>query len=277
MINYTLITKPGIIMGNLITVALGFLLASKGVMHFGLFLGTLVGMGLIMASSCVFNNYINRASDGLMARTKERPLVTGAISAQGALLFAALLGLLGASILYTTTNLLCLIVASIGFFVYVVLYSFWKCRTIYGTAIGSVAGAVPPVIGYLAVSNSFDMGAALLFIMLVLWQMPHFFAIALSHFDDYVKAGIPVLPVMRGMLRTKIHMLLYIVGFTFTAVLLSGGWLSLICATALGLGWLVLCFRGFGCEDDQLFGKTMFRFSLVVITLLSIVLPLDIS
>ena len=84
-------------------------------------------------------------------------------------------------------------VAGIGFFVYVVLYSLWKCHTIYGTAIGSVAGAVPPVVGYCAVSNHFDAGALILFAMMVLWQMPHFFSIALMHFDDYVAAEIPVL------------------------------------------------------------------------------------
>ena len=138
-----------------------------------------------MASACVFNNYIDRQVDKKMERTKNRALVTGLISGRNAILFATLLGLIGNLILFLYTNLLTVFVAGLGFFVYVVLYSLWKCRTIYGTAIGSIAGAVPPVVGYCAVSNHFDAGALILFAMMVLWQMPHFFAIALLHFDDY--------------------------------------------------------------------------------------------
>lgn len=276
MINYYLITKPGIVMGNLITVASGFLLASKGLFYPALFFATLIGLGLIMASSCVFNNLINRASDMKMERTKNRPLVTGKISTTSAFLFATVLALLGGLVLSLYTNFLTVSIASIGFFVYVVLYSFWKCRTVYGTAIGSIAGAVPPVIGYTAVSNSFDMGAALLFMMLIFWQMPHFFAIALNHFDDYVKAGIPALPIVKGLLRTKIHMVLYIAGFTVTAGLLASGWISYIVGTSLGLLWLALCLKGLKSPNDPLFGKQMFRLSLLVINILCLVLPFGI-
>ena len=139
-------------------------------------------------------------------------------------------------------------IAGIGFFVYVVLYSLWKCRTIYGTAIGSIAGAVPPVVGYCAVSNHFDAGALILFMMLVLWQMPHFFSIALSHFDDYMAADIPVLPIRKGMLRTKIHMVIYIVGFICAAAMLTffnyTGYVYLIVAAGFGTLWLLLCIEG---------------------------------
>ena len=131
------------------------------------------------------------------------------------------LGLLGNFILFLYTNLLTVVVADIGFFVYVVLYSFWKCHTIYGTAIGSIAGAIPPVVGYCAVSNHFDIGALILFIMLVLWQMPHFFSIAMYHFNDYKAAEIPVLPVKKGALRTKIHMVLIYYRFPFLSQLVN--------------------------------------------------------
>jgi protoheme IX farnesyltransferase len=270
MINYYLITKPGIIMGNLLTVGAGFLLASKGVFYPQLFFATFLGIALVMASSCVFNNYINREVDKKMERTKNRPLVTGAISKESALFFATILGFLGGLVLYVFTNVLTVSIAAIGFFVYVVLYSYWKCHTIYGTAIGSIAGAVPPVVGYCAVSNQFDMGAALLFIALVLWQMPHFFSIALYHFEDYLAAGIPVLPIKRGMVRTKVHMLLYVVAFIVTVGLLTNLYLALV----LGLIWLPFCIKGFSMNNNQQWGKTMFRLSLVVITVLSVALPL---
>lgn len=280
MISYYLLTKPGILLGNLLTVAAGFLLASKGVIHIGLFLATLLGLGLIMASGCVFNNYLDRQLDKKMERTKNRPLVTGLISGRNAILFAIILGILGNLILMIYTNLLTVFVASVGFFVYVLLYSLWKGRTVYGTAIGSVAGAVPPVVGYCAVSNHFDLGALILFSMMVLWQMPHFFAIALFRLDDYAAAGIPVLPVKEGALRTKIHMVFYIVGFILAGMMLYyfnyTGQKYLAVVIAFGLAWLGLCMRGFNSDNDKLWGYQMFRLSLVLIISVCLVIPFDI-
>lgn len=281
MINYYLLTKPGIILGNLITVAAGFLLASKGIINFSLFFATLIGLALIMASACVFNNFIDRQTDQKMSRTKNRALAAGLISERNAIFFAAFLGLIGILTLLTYTNLLTAFVAGIGFFVYVVLYSLWKSRTIYGTAIGSIAGAVPPVVGYCAASDQFDMGAFILFTMMVLWQMPHFFAIATYHFDDYAAAGIPVLPVIKGMFQTKIHMVLYILGFIFAAIMLTffnyTGYLYLFVSTSIGLAWLCLCLSGFKSRDDQVWGCQMFRLSLLLIASICLVIPFDIA
>jgi heme o synthase len=280
MINYYLLTKPGIIIGNLITFAAGFLLASKGIIDFQLFFATLLGLALIMASACVFNNYIDRQVDKKMERTKNRALVKGLISGRNAILFAIFLGILGNVILLSYTNLITIFIASVGFFVYVVLYSLWKCRTIYGTAIGSVAGAVPPVVGYCAVSNHLDAGALILFAMMVLWQMPHFFSIAMSHFDDYAAANIPVLPIKKGAFRTKIHMVLYIVGFISAAVMLTlfnyTGYIYLLVAMGIGLAWLALCIKGFNSGDDKIWGRDMFRLSLLLITSICFVIPFDI-
>jgi protoheme IX farnesyltransferase len=281
MINYYLLTKPGIILGNLFTVAAGFLLASKGLIDFGLFFATLMGLTFIMASACVFNNYIDRQTDKKMERTKKRGLVTGSIEKRHAIFFAIFLGIIGNLVLLFYTNLLTVLVADIGFFVYVVLYSLWKCRTIYGTAIGSLAGAVPPVVGYCAVSNHFDVGALILFAMLVLWQMPHFFSIAILHFNDYVAAGIPVLPVKKGMRKTKIHMVLYILCFIFTATLLTffhyTGYVYLIVAIVMGLIWLGLCIKGFKSDNDQIWGRRMFHLSLLMIAAICFVIPFDIA
>jgi protoheme IX farnesyltransferase len=281
MINYYLLTKPGIIFGNLITVAAGFLLASKGNIDIRLFLAALVGMGFIMASSCVFNNDINSENDKKMERTKNRALVTGLISRENALAFGVFLGLVGCYILFAFTNLLTMMIAGFGFFVYVFLYSFWKCRTIYGTAIGSIAGAVPPVVGYIAVSNQLDLGALILFAIMVLWQMPHFFSIAIYHFDDYTKADIPVLPIKKGLYRAKIHMVIYIVGFIAATSLLTlfgfTGNIYLGLTSLVGLSWLMLCLKGFSTYDDNLWAKQMFRLSLVMIMTLCIVLPFDLQ
>lgn len=279
MINYYLVTKPGIILGNLITVVAGFLLASRDHFDLFLFLATLTGLAFIIASACVFNNIINRSIDKKMERTKNRPLVTGAISESQATIYAIALGILGNVILLTYTNLLTLFVADFGFFVYVVLYSVWKSRTIYGTAIGSIAGAIPPVVGYCAVSNRFDLGALILFTILVLWQMPHFFSIALYHLDDYTAAQLPLLPIQKGAWRTKIHMLFYIIAFIFASMMLTlfhyTGYAYLIVVCMLGFAWLALCLKGFKSDNDQQWGRQMFHLSLVIITVMCIVIPLD--
>jgi heme o synthase len=277
MINYYLLTKPKIIMGNLITIGAGFLLASKGTIDLGLFLATMLGLILIIAAACVFNNYLNRYTDSKMKRTQKRALATGLISGRSAILFAICLQILGNLVLLYYTNLLTLAIADFGFFVYVVLYSLWKCKTIYGTAIGSISGAVPPVIGYCAVSNQLDLAAAILFLMMLFWQMPHFFSIAMYHFEDYAAAEIPVLPVEKGPWRTKVHMLLYIMGFILASMLLTlygyTGYLYLSVAMVSSAAWLLLCVRGFKSQNDQQWARGMFQLSLLVITAVCLVMP----
>ncbi len=268
-------------MGNLFTLAAGFLLASKGNIDFKLFFAVLTGLTFVIASACVFNNYIDRDIDQKMERTKNRALAMGLIEGKKALLFGTALGIIGGLVLFFFTNLLTLVVSAFGFFIYVILYSIWKSRTIYGTAIGSIAGAVPPVAGYCAASNQLDAGALILFLMLVLWQMPHFFSIAIFHLKDYTAAGIPVLPVERGMLRTKIHMTIYITCFLAAATLLTilnyTGYVYLVVAVGIGLAWLGLCLKGFNSTNDTLWGHQMFRLSLVLITAICFVIPFDIQ
>lgn len=275
---YYLLTKPGIIMGNLITTLSELFLASKGHLDLPLFSLTLLGLGPVIASACVFNNYIDRDADKKMSRTKNRPLPLGLITEYKALLFATALGLFGLFILFLYTNLIATTISFLGFLIYVGLYSFTKYHTTYATLIGSIAGAIPPVVGYTAISNRFDLAAALLFIILVLWQMPHFFAIALYRFKDYSLASIPTLPNIKGNRTTKIHMLLYVLAFALTTPLLAfrhTGPLYLISALILSLSWLYLSLKGFKTTDDELWAKQMFRLSLIIITLLCLVISID--
>ena len=276
---YYLLTKPGIIMGNLITTAGAFALASKGHFDLWLFLATGAGLFFVIASACVFNNYIDREADAKMARTKNRGFAAGLVSVRSGLTFAIALGLIGVIVLAIYTNAIAVSVALFGFFVYVVLYSFWKYRTTYATLVGSISGAVPPVIGYCAASHQFDLGAALLFIILVLWQMPHFFSIAMYRFDDYRAASIPVLPAEKGNRVTKIHMMLYIIAFIGAAVMLNvlgyTGYTYLVSALVFGAAWLWLCIKGFKSDNDRVWAKKMFRLSLVVIMAISIAISVQ--
>lgn len=277
---YYLLTKPGIILGNAITAIGGFALASRGHIDWQLFLITLVGLAGIIASACVFNNYIDRHSDEKMERTKNRPLVQGLVSERNALLFATALGIAGTTILTLYTNFLAVSVALLGFFVYVVVYSLCKYYTMYATLIGSIAGATPPVVGYCAVSNHLDIGALLLFVILIFWQMPHFFAIALFRFNDYVTALIPVLPAEKGIEVTKRHMLLYVIAFTITSMLLTvfgyTGIIYLCVVAILGCAWLWLSFQGFKNDNHIVWARKMFIFSLIIITTLCFSISFDV-
>ena len=276
---YYMLMKPGILMGNVITTAAGFALAAKGHLDPWLFLATVIGICFVIGSACVFNNYIDRRADQRMERTKNRPLVRGIISLKSAIFFGVILALCGVATLFLYTNLLTTVIAAIGFFFYVVMYSFWKYRSTYGTLIGSIAGALPPVIGYCAISNQFDMAAFLLFAIMILWQMPHFYAIAMFRLKDYTAAAIPVLPLKKGMLVTKVHMLFYTIAFVLAPFLfLAYGYTGKIFAIAtacLGLVWLYLCIKGFKAENDARWARGMFRFSLVVIMGMSFMLAIN--
>ena len=180
---YLQVTKPGIIFGNLISVIGGFLLASKGHIDYPLFVWTLLGVSLVVASGCVFNNYIDRDIDRKMERTKNRVLVKGLISPEASLVYATLLGIAGFMLLWFGANPLACWLGVMGFVVYVGVYSLYmKRHSVYGTLIGSLSGAAPPVIGYCAVTGDFDSGAAILLAIFSLWQMPHSYAIAIFRF-----------------------------------------------------------------------------------------------
>jgi protoheme IX farnesyltransferase len=269
MINYYLLMKPGIILGNLITVGAGFFLASQGSFDLLVFLAALFGLGLVMGSACVMNNYIDRHLDQKMERTKYRALVTGLISEKKALLFATVLGFLGGLILILGTNKITFFVALFGYIFYMI-YSLGKSHTVYGTAIGSVSGAVPPVVGYCAIRGEFDLGALILFGMMVFWQMPHFFAIAIFRMEDYRKANIPVFPIAYGLEKTRERMGLYIVLYILTSALLTlfgfVGYFTLGTIVLGGLLWLKSCFQGI---PDAKWGYKMFKESLVLITIVS--------
>lgn len=274
---YLMLTKPGIIMGNVVNAIGGFSLASKGHFSFSLFLAMLVGMACVIGSACTFNNYIDREADRKMTRTRNRPLARGTLSVRSAMLFGTFLGLVGITILALYTNPLTAGVALFGFTVYVALYSFTKYRTVYGTLIGSFAGAVPPVIGYCAITNRFDSAALILFLMITLWQMPHFFAIALYRMKDYAAASIPVMPLKRSPLETKVHILLYIIAFMVASSLLTlfhyTNYLFLILVALSSLVWFVIGIRGLNRQTDARYGRTMFILSLVVVMTLSLTLP----
>ncbi len=279
---YLLVTKPGIIFGNLISVIGGFFLASKGNMDWPLFVATIVGVSLVVASGCVFNNYIDRDIDRKMERTKNRVLVRGLISPSVTLLYATVLGIAGMVLLLVAANALAALIALFGFVVYVGVYSLYmKRKSVYGTLIGSLSGAAPPVIGYCAVSNQFDTGALILLSIFSLWQMPHSYAIAIFRYNDYLAASIPVLPVKRGISVTKNHITLYIIAFAIATLMLTlsgyAGYSYLAVAAVVSVWWLGMALSGYKAADDGIWARKLFIFSIVTITSLSIMMSIDVQ
>lgn len=271
------VTKPGIIFGNLVTVAGGCFLGLQTHFNAQLFLATLLGMSLIIASGCVANNFIDRDIDQLMRRTQNRVMPRGLISGRIAIIYAIFLGILGLLVLDRFTNHLTVFVALLGLFFYVIVYSLCtKRQSKYGTLLGAIAGAVPPVAGYCAVTNHFNTGAILLFLLLFFWQMPHFYAIAIYRLEDYTAAAIPVLPVKKNIHHTKITMLYYIAAFTIAAVSPSvfgyTGIIYFVIALLSGLIWFYLGLQGLRTNDDKTWARKMFIFSIINITLLSMMM-----
>jgi protoheme IX farnesyltransferase len=282
--DYYALTKSGLVFGNLVTVIGGFALASQGQgIAVGKLLATLAGMALVMASGGVFNNYIDRDIDRLMKRTDDRALLKGKISGSAAFVFGTILGVGGIVILSLFTNFLTVFLAIVGFFLYVFVYSMvFKRISTYGTFVGALSGAIPPVVGYCAVTDRFDIAAIVLFLILITWQMAHFFSIAIRRVDDYAAAKIPVLPVKHGIQRTKISMAIYIIEFVVAASLLAiFGYLGIsyfVIALILGTIWLGLSIRGFWIKKaaaEHRWAIHMFSFSLVVMVVLFATITLE--
>jgi protoheme IX farnesyltransferase len=276
---YFWLTKPGIIMGNLISATGGFLFASRGDIDWGLLLATLTGTGLVIASGCVFNNYIDRGIDAKMARTRWRASVKGSISLSRGIAFGAVLGIAGFALLALFTNALTVGVGFLGYFFYLVMYSIWKRRSTMGTVVGSVSGATPILAGYVAVANSLDTAGLLLFAIMVLWQMPHFYAIAMYRHNDYAAAGLPVMPVKKGDAITKQYILLYIAAFTAAVCALTTlGYAGVTCLGIMGVmcfAWLWKGLKGASTTTDVGWAKEMFRFSLKVMMVFALMISID--
>ncbi|HEX6416566.1 MAG TPA: heme o synthase [Candidatus Saccharimonadales bacterium] len=276
---YYRLTKPGIIYGNGMMALAGFLFASGGKIQIPLMFALLVGIGLVIASACALNNYIDRGIDSKMARTKKRAIPTGVISGKSAIIFAVVLGVIGFGLLIVFTNWATVLLGAIAYFTYIVLYGYTKRTSVYSTLVGSISGAVPPAAGYVAVTGSFDMAALLLFLIMTFWQMPHFYAIGMYRRKDYASADLPILPVKKGMQATKVQILAYIPAFVAAACLLTlYGYASivfLVGMTLLGGIWFYKGVQGFKAKDDEKWARMMFFFSLKVLLGFAFLLSID--
>lgn len=272
--DFLALVKIGIINSNVITAFAGVWLALY-YNNLGFFdnldkvILSIIGTWLVIGGSCALNNYIDRDIDGKMERTKSRPTVSGHFSPSFALTIGLLFVTLGELFLFQTTVTAGLI-AAFGSFVYVVLYSLWsKRRYTINTVIGSFSGAVPPLIGWAAIDGNLHIVSWVLFLIMFLWQPPHFLALAMKRTDDYREAGIPMLPVIYGFQITKRQIMIWIFCMLpLPFYLFSLGLPFVILASILNIGWIIIGLSGYRKLDDTKWATKMFVYSLNYLTIL---------
>ncbi|MGG3799754.1 heme o synthase [Metabacillus fastidiosus] len=267
--------KTGIIKSNLVPMLAGLTLAlyTYNISPFEKIpemILALIGSALIIGAAGAFNNLYDRDIDSVMERTKNRPTVTGMIKAKSVLWLAISMTVVGLGALALTTPLAA-ILGFLGIFFYVFPYTMWtKRRTIYNTEVGSISGAMPPLIGWAAIHPDITHPAIIgLFLIQVIWQMPHFYAIAIRKHDEYKAAKVPMLPVVKGVRRTYIQTNIYLVVLIAASFLFQTLSLGItLVALVLSIAWLVLSIYGYKKMDPEKWARSLFIFSLFHMTIL---------
>jgi protoheme IX farnesyltransferase len=262
------LTKPRITLMVLFTVAIGALLASPDVPDLTLLLNTVVGTALVAAGASALNQLLERNVDAQMRRTENRPLPAGRLQPVEVLCFGLTLSGLGlAWLALTGRHPLAVLIAAVTLVSYVLIYTPLKRHTTLNTLIGAVPGALPPVIGWTAITGTLDSTALVIFLIVFLWQVPHFLAIAWMYRDDYAQAGLKMLPVIdEDGSRTGRQMLLYCLALVPVSLLpvlnQRAGWVYGLGALALGLMFLAATL-GFATRHSSDRARQVLRASLV--------------
>ena len=277
--DYVRLTKPRVISLLLFTTAGAMFVAARGVPNGWLVFWTLIGGYLAAGGANAINQYVDRDIDERMSRTTERPVVAGRVTPGRALAFGIALGVASALVLGTFANWLAAALALLGLALYVGVYTLWLKRTsIHNIVIGGSAGAVPPLVGWAAVTGNLSLSAWILFAIIFYWTPPHFWALALMLKRDYAAAGVPMLPVVRGESETKRQILLWTLVMIAVTVLPvvagTAGALYLIAALALGGVFLYLAWRLYR-DPGIVWARATFHYSLLYLALIFVALVID--
>jgi protoheme IX farnesyltransferase len=272
LVDFVTLTKPRLNLLVLLTTVAGVYLASPDGPEAALLLNTLIGTALVAGGAAALNQVWERQTDALMRRTRSRPVPAGRLGAPEGTWFGVLLSISGLALLAFGVNVTAASVAGATLISYVLVYTPLKRRTSLATLVGAVPGALPPVIGWSAVTGSISLPALILFGIVFFWQMPHFLAIAWLYRDDYTQAGIPLLPVVEpDGRRTAQQALIYAAALwpvsLLPVVVGLGGVPYMVVATALGLFFVWLAV-GFARERSMANARTLFLFSILYLPLL---------
>ena len=279
LVDYYELTKPRIMYLLLITTFAAMLMAAHGFPPLGITLVTLLGGGLAAGSAGAFNCVIDRDIDRLMARTMSRPIAAGRISPIAGAIFATLLGIISFVVLYRFANPLAAWLSLGGNAYYVIVYTLWlKRRTTLNIVIGGAAGAVPPLVGWAAITHSIGGPALGLFALIFFWTPPHFWALALMANTDYHKAKVPMLPNVRGAAHTKIEIFIYTIvlvamSLALTPLHVMGLW-YFIPAAILGAIFIYHAWRMFSGPTKPM-ARITFKYSLLYLALMCVAMVAD--
>ncbi len=277
--DYVALTKPNVMSLLLFTTLMAMVIAQRGMPAPLLVLWTLLGGALAAGASGALNMYFDRDIDAVMTRTRARPIPSGRLPAHHALIFGLALGVASFAVLALSVNLLAALLALAGITFYVGVYTLWLKRTsVQNIVIGGAAGAVPPLVGWAAVTGHLDLTAALLFLIIFLWTPPHFWALALIAKGEYAKIGIPMLPVIRGDAVTKRHIVVYSVALVLLTLALTPlhvmGVVYLASALVLDALFLLYALRvaNIGTIAAE---RTMYKYSMLYLALLFVAMVVD--
>ncbi|MEP0356164.1 heme o synthase [Paraglaciecola sp.] len=277
--DYYEMTKPKVVLLLLLTALVGMCLASDSWVGWQVFTAGLIGIGFLSSAAAVVNHVVDRKIDSQMARTFNRPVVKGKVTPQKALIFAALLTMVGYVILELWVNRLTAVLTFAGLLGYAVVYTMYlKRATPQNIVIGGLAGAIPPLLGWTAVTGEVHANALLLVLIVFTWTPPHFWALAIHREKDYARAQVPMLPVTHGIAFTKTSILLYTVLLGVVCLLpyLIGmaGLIYLAGSTILNAGFLYYALKlKFDANDKT--AMDTFRFSIIHLMVLFVVLLVD--
>ena len=274
------LTKPRIISLLLVTTVCAMFIAERGVPSGWLILWALIGGYLSAGGANTINQFVDRDIDAVMGRTERRPIVVGRITAGWALAFGLTLVTASVLVFGFGTTWVAAGLSLLGVVLYVFLYTLWlKRTTIHNIVIGGAAGAVPPLVGWAAITGDISLGAVLLFAIVFFWTPPHFWALALMLKRDYSEAGVPMLPVVYGEPATRVQVLLWTVVMTGVTLLpvAAGiaGLLYLISAVVLNLMFLYAAWCLERGDTRRDWAAVTFHFSLIYLTLMFVALAVD--
>ena len=277
--DYYEITKPRVVALLVLTALVGMCLSVPGAIPWQLLIPSMVGIGLLSSAAAAINHIVDERIDSIMGRTHNRPIPNGKITQQSAIIFAASIAVIGFVMLYALVNPLTAWLTLSGLVGYSFVYTMYlKRATPQNITIGGLAGAIPPLLGWTAMTNEIHGHALLLVLLIFTWTPPHFWALAIHRKDDYAKVNIPMLPVTHGVNFTKTQILLYTV-LLFVVGLLPylvgmSNWLYLIGAVVLNLMFFVYAWKLKFSADENTAMDT-FKFSIIHLMVLFIILLLD--
>ncbi|MDX1977196.1 MAG: heme o synthase [Pseudanabaenaceae cyanobacterium bins.68] len=281
LVSYYQLTKPKIIVLLLVTTAGSMWLASEGNLDPVLLLVTILGGTLAAASANVINCIYDRDIDQAMERTRFRPIPAGRVSIRDACIFAMGLGMSAFGLLYWGANLLAALLAMAGIATYVGIYTIWlKRSSSQNIVIGGAAGAIPPLVGWAAVTGDLGWGAWVLFAIICIWTPPHFWALALMIQDEYAAVGVPMLPVVAGERATSWQILIYTLVLLPVSLLLvyplgiMGAFYGVV-ALVCGVNFVIKACLLIQNPTDQQLARNLFKFSVFYLLYLCIAIGID--